>query len=116
MIAFSPRSRRASVGLAAALLAAAAAAPAQTPLCVQGPLPGNSDNRLTRCSPDPDSVQARILPEGVELSWNAPPRATSTYLSAVFAAVGPDSSSKWSGVAPGAEIPTLHLRGAYAAV
>jgi hypothetical protein len=41
-------------------------------LCVEGPLPGNPDNRLRLCSPDSSELHARVTPTGVVLSWNAP--------------------------------------------
>ncbi len=82
------------------------AARAQGALCASGPLPENPDNRIELCSPSPDSVQARILTTGVELSWDAPPRATSSYVSPIVV-------SHWAGLAEGDTIQSLDLTGTY---
>lgn len=93
---------------AAAALAAATAAQAQSPLCRSGPLPENADNRVVLCSPDPAGVLVRILDEGLELSWDAAPRAGTAYVSPVLA-------SDWEGVDSLAAVPTVELRGTYLA-
>lgn len=101
MFAFSPYRV-----FAALVLAGTATASAQSPFCRSGPLPENSDNRIVLCSPDPDSVQVRILAEGLELAWDAPPRAATSYVSPVLA-------TEWIGVDSLAEVSGMQLTGTY---
>lgn len=75
--------------------------------CSSGPItPDNPDNRLQLCSPTPSEVQVRILTNGVELSWDAPPRATSAYVSPIQAII-------WQGLDSLATVPGFTLRGDY---
>jgi len=54
------------------------------------------------------SVRVRILDEGLELTWEAPPRVTTAYVSPILA-------SNWVGVDSLAEVSGLQLQGAYLA-
>jgi hypothetical protein len=125
MLWSSPR-RRSPLALALAsasgiVVLAVSAASAQTPgLCLpRGPIPAaqcggqevrpeNTDNKLNLCSIAPAAIQTTILPDGLQLAFNAPPRETSTYVSAVTAV-------KWVGLNPGDVVPTITLEGAYLA-
>lgn len=74
--------------------------------CVQGPIPENADNRVGLCSPVPADVAVEIVPEGLQLSWDAPPRASTAYVSPVQAV-------KWVGVDSATVVPTVQLTGTY---
>jgi hypothetical protein len=80
--------------------------------CISGPLPGmsgnpgNSDNRLLLCSPLSGSITPTIVPEGLELAWDAPPRSTGTY-------VGPVIALRWFGVDSLATVPSITVEGTY---
>jgi hypothetical protein len=77
--------------------------------CVAGPLPGNPpnpDNQLLLCSPLAGSLTAEVLPEGLALSWDAPPRSTSTYVSPVIAL-------RWTGIDSLAVVPAITIEGTY---
>jgi len=95
--------------------AGASSAPVRTAAsdtCVAGPLPGNPpnpDNRLRLCSPLAGSITATVVPEGLELSWDAPPRATSTY-------VGRVEAQSWFGVDSLAVVPAVTIEGTYLGV
>src|SRR5262245_415641 len=106
MLVVSPFSLRSHVMTALFGLALASAASAQSPLCVQGPLPENPDNRLLLCSPDPDSVDVQILSEGLRMTWNVPPRAQASYVSPILA-------QRWLGADSLGAIPGAELRGTY---
>jgi len=107
---FSPQGRRAAPWFAALVALTPASLWAQNPeLCVDGPLlPGNPGNQLELCSPAPADVQVRILPSTLELSWDAPPRLASTYVSAVTA-------GNWQGVPVDAVVPGITVDGTYLA-
>ena len=96
--------------LVGALLAAGSLLPlpCRASDCRQGPLPENPDNQIVLCSPTPDEVQVQILPTGLELSWDAPPRATTAYLSPVTALL-------WAGVDSTEVVPGVTLSGEYQA-
>ena len=80
--------------------------------CVSGPLPGvdgnpgNPDNQLLLCSPLAGSITPTVVPEGLELSWDAPPRSTSTYVS-------PVTALRWFGVDSLAVVPSITIEGTY---
>jgi len=80
--------------------------------CVSGPLPGvdgnpgNPDNQLLLCSPLAGSITPAVVPEGLELSWDAPPRATSTYVS-------PVTALRWFGLDSLAVVPSITIEGTY---
>lgn len=81
--------------------------------CVSGPLPpppgstvANPDNRVVLCSPTPEEVQVSIEPGGLTLSWAAPPREETAYLS-------PPIAVRWTGVDSAAVVPVVQLRGTY---
>lgn len=77
--------------------------------CLQSPPPENPDNRVGLCSPTPDEVQVEILREGVRLTWDAPPRATTAY-------VGPVTAMRWTGVDSADVVTGVTLLGDYLAV
>lgn len=113
------------VSFACVLLAAAASGGELRPpdgvagvdTCVSGPLPGNSDNRVTLCSPIASSLQIDVVPEGVLLSWDAPPRASTVYVSPVIATISlaDTTRSSWIGVERGATVPAIAIQGTYLA-
>lgn len=92
-------------------------APAAGDTCVSGPLPRNLDNRLSLCSPLASSLRFEIVPEGVRLSWDAPPRSTSTYVSPVLsvAQLADTTLGTWTGVPPGGTVPSIAIQGTYLA-
>jgi hypothetical protein len=122
MLWSSPRRRSArAIALASAIVVVAGGVSAQTPgLCLPaGPIPAaqcggqqvrpeNPDNKLNLCSIAPAAIQTTILPDGLQLAFDAPPRETSTYVSPVTAV-------KWIGLAAGDVVPTIMLEGEYLA-
>lgn len=91
-----------------AVLVALGARAGRAAECVSGPLPLNTDNRLELCSPDSSELQVAIRPDGIHLTWAAPPRSTSTY-------VGPVTARRWQNVDSLAVVPGITVTGTYLA-
>jgi hypothetical protein len=77
--------------------------------CLHGPVPENPDNRVGLCSPTPSEVTVSIVPEGLQLSWDAPPRETTAYVSPVLA-------THWTDVDSALAVPSIRLAGNYLAL
>jgi hypothetical protein len=94
--------------LALVLLVGLGARAGRAAECVSGPLPQNSDNKLRLCSPDSSELQLALRPDGIHITWAAPPRGTSTY-------VGPVTARHWANLDSLAVVPGVTVTGTYLA-
>jgi hypothetical protein len=92
--------------LSLALLVLGAAAAGAT-VCTDS-LPENPDNRLLLCAWEPSDLGLQIVPSGLQLSWQAPPRSQTTW-------VGPVVAGRWNEVDSLAVVPAVEVRGTYLA-
>ncbi len=76
------------------------------------PLPNSRDNKLTLCSPESSDLSTRIVSQGLEISFPAPPRDQTTYVSDVISPV----DSAWSTLPQDAVVPGLTVAGTYMGV
>jgi hypothetical protein len=94
--------RLAALGLVAGCMGISAA---QAKVCTDS-LAENPSNVVRLCAWEASDLTMRIVPEGLEISWTAPPPASSTF-------VGPVLSGIWNELDSLQVVPSVEVRGTY---
>ncbi|UCE03874.1 MAG: hypothetical protein JSW67_06730 [Candidatus Latescibacterota bacterium] len=76
--------------------------------------PPRAPHKLELCSPLAMQLATRSVPDGLEISWNAPPREQTSYLSPLQAMVWQDANGDT--LEQGATVPGIAITGTYLGV